>query len=148
VSASGLSTRPARPDDVDELGDLKLLALRVDLERAGVWRPDHNRARFVREFVPEETTVVLDDADRLVGCLAVHPAGDTTWLRHFYLREEARGRGIGTRLLTQALATVSTGSVTLDVLTGSRVESLYRRFGFHHVSDDGVDTIMRLDLRA
>lgn len=145
MPASGWSTRPARPGDVDALADLKLHALRVDLERAGVWRPSYNRARFVREFVPSETTVVVDDGG-VVGCLAVHPEGGTTWLRHFYLREEVRGRGIGTRLVTDAVASATTPTVTLDVLTGSRVESLYRRLGFEPVSDDGVDTIMRLDL--
>jgi GNAT superfamily N-acetyltransferase len=146
VLVPGWSTRPARPGDVDALADLKLHALRDDLERAGVWRPSYNRARFVREFVPSETTVVVDAEGSVVGCLAVHPEGGTTWLRHFYLREEARGWGLGTRLVTEAVAAVTTPTVTLDVLTGSRAESLYRRLGFVTVSDDGVDTIMRLDL--
>jgi len=137
--------RTARPDDVDDLADLKLHALRPDLERAGAWDPPYNRARFVHEFVAAETRVV-EAGPRLVGCLAVHPEADTTWLRHFYLHEEARGRGLGSRLLDEALASVATGSVHLDVLSGSRAMSLYRRRGFVVVEDDGVDTIMRLDL--
>ena len=145
MATSGWTTRPARPDDVEALADLKLHALRGDLERVGVWRPAHNRARFVREFVADETLVV-QLGERVVGCLAVHPDGGTTWLRHFYLHEEARGRGIGTRLLTEALASASTPTVTLDVLSGSRAESLYRRLGFVPVEDDGVDTIMRRDV--
>ena len=145
MATSGWTTRPARPDDVEALADLKLHALRGDLERVGVWRPAHNRARFVREFVADETLVV-QLGERVVGCLAVHPDGDTTWLRHFYLHEEARGRGLGGRLLDEALASVATGSVHLDVLSGSRAMSLYRRRGFVVVEDDGVDTIMRLDL--
>jgi len=138
------TVREGRPDDVDALADLKLAALEPDLRRAGVWRPPHNRARFEREFVPTETRVV-EAGGRLLGCLAVHPEGDDVWLRHFYLAEEARGRGIGTRLLTEALTSLGPRPVLLDVLTGSRASSLYLRHGFVAVEDDGVDVIMRRD---
>ena len=139
--------RVGRADDVAALADLKLTALEPDLRRTGVWRPAYNRARFEREYVPEETRVV-EAGGRLVGCLAVHPDGDDVWLRHFYLAEEARGRGIGTRLLTEALAALGQRPVLLDVLTGSRATSLYLRHGFVAVEDNGVDVIMRRDPTA
>ncbi|WP_307803014.1 GNAT family N-acetyltransferase [Frigoribacterium sp. PvP032] len=82
---------------------------------------------------------------RVLGCLAVHPDGDDVWLRHFYLAEEARGRGIGTRLLMQALASLGPRPVLLDVLSGSRAANLYLRHGFVPIEDDGVDVIMRRD---
>jgi GNAT superfamily N-acetyltransferase len=138
------TVREGRSDDVDALADLKLAALEPDLRRAGVWRPPYNRARFEREYVPGETRVVEAEG-RLLGCLAVHPDGDDVGLRHFYLAEEARGRGIGTRLLTQALASIGPRPVLLDVLTGSRAANLYLRHGFVPVEDDGVDVIMRRD---
>jgi GNAT superfamily N-acetyltransferase len=141
------TVREGRPDDVDALADLKLAALEPDLRRAGVWRPPYNRARFEREFVPTETRVVEAEG-RLLGCLAVHPEGDDVWLRHFYLAEEARGRGIGTRLLTDVLASLGPRPVLLDVLTGSRAAGLYLRHGFVAVEDDGVDVIMRRDARV
>jgi GNAT superfamily N-acetyltransferase len=140
------TVREGRPDDVDALADLKLAALEPDLRRAGVWRPPDNRARFEREFEPTETRVV-EVGERLLGCLAVHPEGDDVWLRHFYLAEEARGRGIGTRLLREALASLGSRPVLLDVLTGSRAAGLYLRHGFVPVADDGVDVIMRRDAR-
>ena len=139
------TVREGRPSDVDALADLKLAALKPDLRRAGVWRPPYNRARFAREYVPGETRVVEAEG-RLLGCLAVHLDGDEVWLRHFYLAEEARGRGIGTRLLTEALASLGSRSVLLDVLTGSRAAGLYLRHGFVPVEDDGVDVIMRRDV--
>jgi GNAT superfamily N-acetyltransferase len=138
------TVREGRPDDVDALADLKLAALEPDLRRTGVWRPPCNRARFEREYVPAETRVVEAEG-RLLGCLAVHPEGDDVWLRHFYLAEEARGRGIGTRLLTEALASLGPRPVLLDVLTGSRAANLYLRHGFVAVEDDGVDVVMRRD---
>ncbi|OII27141.1 GNAT family N-acetyltransferase [Frigoribacterium sp. MCBA15_019] len=136
------TVRAARPDDVGPLTDLKLVVLRPEFERLGIWNPPRHRSRFVREFVADETRVVEGD-QRLLGCLALHPDGDTTWLRHFYLAEEARGRGIGTALLTEAIGSVTTGSITLDVLTGSRAVSLYERTGFVVVDQDDVDTVMR-----
>lgn len=139
------AVRAGRPDDVDSLADLKLAALEPDLRRTGVWRPPYNRARFEREYVPGETRVVEAEG-RLLGCLAVHPDGDEVWLRHFYLAEEARGRGIGTRLLTEALASLGPRPVLLDVLTGSRATNLYLRHGFIAIEDDGVDVIMRRDV--
>nr|MBP1190843.1 GNAT superfamily N-acetyltransferase [Frigoribacterium sp. PvP032] len=75
----------------------------------------------------------------------MHPDGDDVWLRHFYLAEEARGRGIGTRLLMQALASLGPRPVLLDVLSGSRAANLYLRHGFVPIEDDGVDVIMRRD---
>ena len=139
------TVRAGRPGDVDALADLKLAALEPDLRRAGVWRPPYNRARFEREYVPGETRVVEAEG-RLLGCLAVHPDGDEVWLRHFYLAQEARGRGIGTRLLTEALASVGPRPVLLDVLTGSRATNLYLTHGFIAIEDDGVDVIMRRDM--
>jgi ribosomal protein S18 acetylase RimI-like enzyme len=136
------TVREGRPDDVGALADLKLAALEPDLRRTGVWRPPYNRSRFEREYAPAETRVVEADG-RLLGCLAVHPDGDDVWLRHFYVAEEARGRGIGTRLLTEALASIGPRPVLLDVLTGSRAVGLYVRHGFVAVEDDGVDVIMR-----
>ncbi len=136
------SVRPARPDDLDVLSDLKLRVLRPEFERLGIWDPPRHRARFVREFDADETRVVEGDR-RLLGCIALHPEADTTWLRHFYLAEEARGRGIGTTLLSEAIASVAPGSITLDVLTGSRAVSLYERSGFVEIARDPVDTVMR-----
>jgi len=144
VSPFDWTVRPARPDDVEPLTELKLVVLRPEFERLGIWNPPRHRARFVREFMADETRVVEGDR-RLLGCLALHPDGDTTWLRHFYLVEEARGRGIGTALLAEAIGSVTTGSITLDVLTGSRAVSLYERTGFVVVDQDDVDTVMRRD---
>ena len=42
------SVRPARPDDLDVLSDLKLRVLRPEFERLGIWDPPRHRARFVR----------------------------------------------------------------------------------------------------
>lgn len=136
------AARPARQDDLGPLTELKLAVLRPEFERLGIWNPPRHRARFVREFVADETRVVEGD-QRLLGCIAVHPGDGTTWLRHFYLVEEARGRGIGTALLTEALDSVASGPVTLDVLTGSRAVSLYERAGFVVVEQGDVDTVMR-----
>ncbi len=66
------------------------------------------------------------------------------------VREEYRGRGIGTSLLAAALATLLRGgaaTVSLSVELGNeRARRLYERAGFEPVGREGGSITMRLDL--
>ncbi|WP_423924206.1 GNAT family N-acetyltransferase [Frigoribacterium sp. 2-23] len=137
------SIRPATSADAPVLASIKLDALRFDLERLGRWNPPYNRERFLSEYDADQTVVVVSENHRLLGCFALQPTPETTWLRHFYLAEEARGRGIGTSLLSEIVAATRGSSLSLTVLTGSRAENLYRRHGFVTTERGDVDTTMR-----
>ena len=86
--------------------------------------------------------LILESPDKqTVGCGGLYPVGpDAVELRKMYLLPEARGKGLGKKLLTQLLAEarrlgykrviLETNSVLIEAI------SLYRSFGFRPVPRD------------
>ncbi len=82
--------------------------------------------------------VVVDDADRVMGGGGIAPLDGGTpgicELRKMYFRPEARGRGLGERMLRQCLAFAREAGYrtcyleTLAAMT--QAQTLYRRLGF------------------
>jgi len=128
------------------LAELRLAALRPDLERLGRWDPPAQRARFVEEFRVDESVTVVDDDGRPLGSFALHRDGEGDdagiWLRHFHLAPHATGRGIGTRLLEQIGEVTSGCALSLVVLQGSRAERFFRRHGFDELVRGDVDAVL------
>ena len=99
---------------------------------------------------------VVEDGGRIVGTVGLVPAGDGVFeLRKMYLAREARGRGLGKRLLERALAAArERGGRRVELETAScLVEAigLYRRYGFQPVSGGNLasprcDLAFALDL--
>lgn len=155
--------RPARPEDVEPIAELRAVVLRADLERLGRYDPAGVRRRLRDGFVAEHTWVILaadafegcdgeadafescdGEADAFAGCVALRPAADGHWLEHFYLAPERQGRGLGGAVLTELLARAdrSGRTVRLNVLQGSPARRLYERFGFTVERADAVDVWM------
>jgi ribosomal protein S18 acetylase RimI-like enzyme len=62
-------------------------------------------ADFVRAGSPRGRLWIAERADRMIGCIAIVAAGpDTAQLRWFLIDPSARGRGLGKRLMREALA--------------------------------------------
>jgi len=60
---------------------------------------------FARRASPRERVWIEHDGERLAGCVAiVEAAGDVAQLRWFLVHPSARGRGLGRRLLSAAVA--------------------------------------------
>lgn len=99
--------------------------------------------------------VVEDDTGRVIGCGGLYPLGPSVAeVRKMYLLPEARGQGLGGRLLTELIAAArERGYRTLTLTTSSHLPAaapLYRRFGFTDVAPDHpserADGAMRLAL--
>lgn len=134
--------RHAVAADADWIAELRAVVMRPDLERLGRFDPDRVRARFRDGFHPSWTHVIEVDGSA-VGCVAVRPAPDATWLEHFYLAPAHQGHGLGTAVLCHVLAQAGAGvPLRLNVLQGSPARTLYERHGFTVEREDPVDVWM------
>lgn len=137
------SLRPATPEDLDAMTELRAQVMRPDLERLGRYDEHRVRQRLRDAYEPGHTSIVEYDGV-FAGCVALRPAEDGWWLEHFYLSPALHGRGIGTAVLAELLArTDAMGApVRLDVLQGSAARRLYERHGFVLEREDPVDVYM------
>jgi len=135
--------RPATPDDVEPIAELRALVLRPDLERLGRFDERRVRQRFRDAFVAEQLSVIVAEG-RFAGCVALRPAEDGHWLEHFFVDPGLQGRGLGSAVLRTLLARTDADGVTvrLNVLQGSQARRLYERHGFTVESEDPVDVFM------
>ncbi|MCF4097763.1 GNAT family N-acetyltransferase [Maritalea mediterranea] len=140
---SPLARRPARPDDLDALIELRLIAMRPSLEKLGRFNPARARQRFVDEFAPEHTTILIDEG-RIVGCYALLPRADHFCLAHLYLLPAYQGRGIGRSIVMelQRKADQMGKQIHLIALSQSDAEHLYARLGFEIIDRDNVEVRM------
>lgn len=133
--------RPAGPVDVPALADLAretyIAAFGHSFEPADLQR---HLARtladpLVARFVAETTVLVAERAGRLVGFVQCGPAEDGGQLLHrLYVHPTFQNRGIGSQLLTTALALpemAAAPTITLDVWEQNpAARRFYERFGF------------------
>ncbi|MEV8453607.1 GNAT family N-acetyltransferase [Streptomyces sp. NPDC052095] len=143
MSAPVWSLRPARPEDVESVAELRAVVMRPDLERLGRYDEHRVRQRLRDGYAPEHTSVVVVDGE-FAGCVALRPVEGGLWLEHFYLSPAVQGRGIGTAVLRSLLARADAegATVRLDVLRGSAARALYERHGFAEERRDPVDVFM------
>lgn len=111
---------------------------------------DEERAAFVsmqfsaqdrqyRQFCDDgEFWVVLLDGSE-VGRVVLHHASDAMTLVDIALLPEARGKGVGTVLLTRMMADADAAGLPLrlHVEGNSAARRLYERLGFDALADDG-----------
>ncbi len=129
--------------DVEAVAERRATVLRDDLVRLGRYDEANTRQRLRNTFVVDHTSIVLVDGE-LVGSVAVRPAADGDWLEHFYLAQSCRGIGIGTAILGDVIERCDRAGqdVRLNVLSGSRAQSLYARHGFVVERQDPIDVFM------
>lgn len=143
-----VSYQNAQADDLDELVELRIEAMRESLERLGRFDPARARERFAGGFEPAWTRHVLLDGQR-VGFIVVKPHPEGLLLDHLYLRPRAQGQGLGSRVLTQVLADADARK--LAILVGALRESaanfFYMRHGFQRVSESEWDVYYRREPR-
>ncbi|MFI9149699.1 GNAT family N-acetyltransferase [Streptomyces sp. NPDC053367] len=135
--------RPATPEDMEPVAELRAAVMRPDLERLGRYDGHRVRQRLRDAFDPAHTWVI-EVSGTFAGCVALRPAEDAHWLEHFYLDPALHGLGVGTAVLRTLLERCDADGtrVRLDVLNGSPARRLYERHGFVRESEDPVDVFM------
>lgn len=115
-------------------------------ERCSLWIRDrlHDRSCWRCWIAEYEQTPVGNIWSQLVEKIP-NPAAETecyAYITNFYVREEYRGKGIGTMLLSEALTWAKTNNAHTAILwPRERSKSLYLRHGF-----TAADDLMQLNL--
>lgn len=97
---------------------------------------------------PKATYFVVEENDVIIGCAGVAPLdnykGNVCELQKMYFLEEARGRGIGTRMIQVCLDTAKTYGFEkcyLETMPYMKAaQELYKKNGFEYIKERMGDT--------
>jgi len=141
--------RPAGPGDAEVLYRIYTSTRVSELAAAG-WDAAMKEAflrmqftaqdRYYRAAFPGASFDLITGGEEVLGRLYLD-RGEAAWLViELTLLPEHRGRGIGTRLLTDVLAGAGAVAkpVRLHVERSNPARRLYDRLGFHQIADQGV----------
>lgn len=141
---SRLTFEPVVEADFDALAALREAALRVSLERLGLFDSERSRTRLRGQFWPEHMRHIMDNGAR-VGLLTLKPDGDALKLQHLYLTPAAQGNGIGGWVMEQVKveARAQGRDVKLEALKQSDANRFYLRHGFVLEGEEEFDLLYR-----
>ena len=123
--------RGAVPDDAERIADILIASRAAFLPYAPSPHTDDEVRAWVRDVLmrSEETTVATVE-DRVIGVLAVRRAGTVNWITQLYLDPAHVGHGIGSSLLSHALATVPRPIKLFTFQQNAGARRFYERNGF------------------
>jgi len=153
VAATTIALRPAQPADRDFLARVYASTRMDELAHVG-WAPDQlagflehqfsaQTKHYARHYPDATFDVVLVDGEP-AGRLIVDRWEHELRIVDITLLPEFRGRGVGTRLLTDVLGEAEErgAKVSIHVEANNPAMTLYRRLGFSGVSSHGVYLLM------
>ncbi len=147
--------RDAQPSDYEFLAILYATTRSDELDRAGF--PLDQRVAFCRMqfeaqqrhyrlyFARARDQIVMLD-DHVIGRILITRAPDEVFLVDIALMPEYRNQGIGSHLVANLIAESKSNNCPLRLYAekNSRAQTLYLRFGFNVIGDEGVHELMEL----
>jgi GNAT superfamily N-acetyltransferase len=140
LSSADVALRPAAGSDARDIARIMRAALGSFAWMPTVHTPDEDLAFISGTVLPLQRVTVAETGEGIVGFIAVH--GD--WVEQLYIDPAWTGRGIGSRLLTQATAGMT--EVKLHCFqANSGARRFYERHGFTAAKfSDGSENEERL----
>ncbi|EAR11300.1 GNAT family N-acetyltransferase [Reinekea blandensis] len=131
---------PAQPDDAIALANLRAAAMKPSLEALGRYDEQRVRERFLKTFTPEDTVKIMVEG-QLAGFYVLRTLPDHLLLDHLYLTPACQGKGIGTTLLQELIASANTQQLPIRVgaLRDSPANRFYQQQGFKKTHEESFD---------
>jgi ribosomal protein S18 acetylase RimI-like enzyme len=144
--------RKARPADQDFLlrlyastrGDIATSDLPLAQKQELINMQFTAQAQHYASYFPNADNLIVMQRRQPIGRLYVDRAMDEIRVVDILLAEQARGKGIGTQLLTSLLdeARIADKPVRLHVLKHDRAMALYQRLGFEIIAEKELHFFM------
>ena len=131
----------ATVDDAEAVADAMLASRRAFLPYAPSTHPEPDFRGWVREVLLASSGVSVAVSDgEVIGVIATSRSDGESWIDQFYLRPDAVGRGVGTRMLREALERLPDPVRLWTFQQNSGSRRFYERHGFELVrTTDGRD---------
>ena len=136
--------RPSRPSDLDFCWPIYREPMQPLTEALTQWNEAAQR-KLVEQAVGHAGTSILKAENADAGWLQVEETGGSVQLRHLYLAEQMRNRGLGSAFLVwmKERADRKRKDLVLEVMTNNPAQRLYERLGFKPLTTAGNKVTMR-----
>jgi GNAT superfamily N-acetyltransferase len=126
--------------DGELLAEIRVQAMRTSLEAIGRFDPKRARDRFLADFCPEETSMILVD-NIIVGFYSLSTRERYLYLTHLYILPEYQGKGLGLYTLNRIkeMAAGLSYPLRLGALRGSPSNDFYKANGFRFSHEEEWD---------
>ena len=131
--------RNARGDEFDFAFEVKRDAMGPHIKARWGWDESFQRAHHARRWSERSWSIICLD-ERRIGTIALDWMPTHLQLGEFYILADHRGRGLGTAVLQSVLAQADIRSLEtrIEFLKWNPVGELYKRHGFHVVSENDI----------
>lgn len=127
--------RTATAEDPPHVAEVLLASRKIFLPYALLTRTDAELREWVREaLIPSGGVTVACVGSAVVGVVAIARESNTSWINQLYVAPGHTGRGIGTRLLGHALASLEPPVRLYTFQANTRARLFYERHGFKAIA--------------
>jgi GNAT superfamily N-acetyltransferase len=126
--------------DLEELAQLRVLAMQESLQAIGRFDPARARSRLLDNFDKHATRKIIVNG-QLGGFFTLKEQEDHLYLDHFYIHPDFQGQGLGAAIMRALInqACARKLPLRLGALLGSKANNFYRTLGFVQIGQSQWD---------